>query len=159
MTGLYLKTHYQNINERLNERVSWWRNQIWSELSCENSNFPPQASSTGTIVSWIAILSGVETEFAIVCFQEKVTFEKPSLKEAALHHAGPHSSEKETDETWWVKAFGSKGTGVSAGMYLSDVEKWHLKNQAVYGIDCPSFSTSCPAFVTQYITGATSGKG
>lgn len=60
------------------------RNQIWSELSCESSNFPPQASSTETIVSWITILSGVETEFAIVCFQEKVTFEKPSLKRSSF---------------------------------------------------------------------------
>lgn len=28
-------------------------------------------------------------------------------------------------------------------MYLSDVGKWPLKKQAVYGIDWPSFSTSC----------------
>lgn len=27
---------------------------------------------------------------------------------------------------------------MSAEMYLSDVEKWHLRNQTVYGIDCQS---------------------
>lgn len=97
-------------------RVSWWRNQIWGELSCGNSNFLPHTSSTEAVVSWITIISGVETECSIVCFQEKVTFEKPFLKEAALHHADRHSGK----ETWWVKTFGSKGTGGVCG----DVPLW-----------------------------------
>lgn len=129
MIGPYLKTHHQNIDERMNQRVSWWRNQSQSVMNGENRNFPLHPSSTETIVSWMTIISRAETECAIVGFQEKVTFEKPSLKEAALHHAGPHGGKETPDETWWVKAFGSKGTGESVGMYLSDVEKWHLENQ------------------------------
>ncbi len=165
---IIIAIHGQDQTTFENTSKHQWRNEseselmdesdLKSELGCENSNFLPHTSSIETIVSWITIISRVETECAIVCFQDKVTFERPSLKEAALRHAAPHGGKETLDETWWVKAFGSKGTGESAGMYLSDVEKWHLKNQAVYGIDCPSFSTSHPAFVTWNITEATSGK-
>lgn len=109
--------------------VSWWRNHSRSVMNGENRHFLLPPSSTETIVSWITIISTAETECAIVGFQEKVTFEKPSLKEAALHHAGSHGGKETPDETWWVKAFGCKGTGESVGMYLSDVEKWYFKNQ------------------------------
>lgn len=103
--------------------------------------------------------SSEQNPLLCACRREQ-PFKGRSLKEAALHGAGSHGGKETPDETWSVKALGSKGMGgVSAGMYFSDVEKWHLKKQAVYDIDCPSFSTSCPAFVAWSITGAASGKG